>query len=273
MNEMIGITEIKKSICNWGLSNALVSFHCSLKSFGGIDGGADALIDAFVDSGTTIVVPTHSYNCERVFPSGVPLYLRNGLDYSRQYESMSKDLYFTESTFVSKSMGVLPRCVLGRREHIRGNHPIDSLSAIGPLAQELISTQAPLDVYAPFEKMYSMERAFLVLAGVGLTRATAIHFAEKRAGRRMFRRWAEYRDEGIMEVEIGSCSSGFENMGPSVANIRQETIVGQSQWMIFPFQKFIDCCASAMRKNPTLTMCNEPDCIQCKDMVAGGPVI
>jgi aminoglycoside 3-N-acetyltransferase len=104
---------------------------------------------------------------------------------------------------------------------VRGNHPLNSFSAIGPLADELIRTQSLLNVYGPLQALYKHPATYMVLIGVDLTKATPIHFAEEKAGRRLFRRWAKLLDGTVHEVAVGSCSEGFNNLAPAVKELVQ----------------------------------------------------
>jgi len=60
---------------------------------------------------------------------------------------------------------------------------------VGPLAQQLISGQQPLNVYAPFRAL-AEAGGWVVLMGVGPDKLTLLHYAEQLAGRIPFRRWA-----------------------------------------------------------------------------------
>jgi len=54
---------------------------------------------------------------------------------------------------ISPDMGKIPSYILNMPEHKRGNHPICSISGIGKYSKEIIKTQLPLSVYAPYEKI------------------------------------------------------------------------------------------------------------------------
>ena len=79
--------------------------------------------------------------------------------------------------------------VLARPERLRGDHPLASFSAIGPLATDLIDGQHGGAVHAPLRALGEMDGA-IVMVGVGLTRMTLLHLAEQEAGRTQFQRWA-----------------------------------------------------------------------------------
>ena len=272
MKEYVGRNDIEQAIREAGLAGAAVSFHSSMKSFGLVDGGADSIVDAFLNCNVTMLVPSHSYNCEVPYPDHHH-YKQNGLRYTPDEVWDTCEEFSTDSSWISDCMGAVPKAVMNRAAHIRGNHPIDSLTSIGPLAKEIIAKQAPLDVYASFAKMYSMDKAFVVLAGVGLTSATAVHFAETLAGRYLFRRWARLIGGKTIEVEIGGCSSGFENLAPIVVDLEVRIVVGKSLWRIYPMKQFVNRISSSIKQNPALTKCDKADCVQCEDMSAGGAVI
>ena len=50
-------------------------------------------------------------------------------------------------------MGAIPAAVLAMPGRVRGNHPLCSFAAIGPLADELVAAQQPLHVFAPLRAL------------------------------------------------------------------------------------------------------------------------
>jgi aminoglycoside 3-N-acetyltransferase len=154
---------------------------------------------------------------------------------------------------------------------VRGNHPLNSFSAIGPLASDLIERQQPNDVYAPLERLAELHGA-VVMMGVGLTSMTLIHLAERLAGRTLFRRWANDHDGRAMMVEVGSCSTGFDAFDSVLTPLEQRTTVGESLWRIFPAGPALAAATQAIRQNPGITHCGKPEC-RCNDAVLGGPIL
>ena len=127
-----------------------------------------------------------------------------------------------------------------------------------------------MDVYAPL-RILTARDGFLLLIGVGLDRMTMLHLAEERAGRTLFRRWANGPDGRPMEVEVGSCSNGFGNLDPILGRLARETTVGSSRWRAFPARPTVEAAVEAIRERPEITHCGRPDCLRCADAVAGGP--
>src|SRR6185436_9335886 len=106
----------------------------------------------------------------------------NGWDYERErsFVEDSGRVFTNDSTEIDRDMGAIPAAILSWPGRVRGLHPLDSLTALGPRAEELASRQTPTDVYAPLEAL-ARAGGYVVLMGVGLERMTLLHLAEKRA--------------------------------------------------------------------------------------------
>jgi aminoglycoside 3-N-acetyltransferase len=238
-----------------------------------VEGGADAVIDAFLDEGCTLMVPTHSY----FFAVGPPPGRRperNGWDYEgfnpENWPGMGR-VFTVESSEVSKEMGAIPAAVLRREGRVRGDHPIDSFTSLGALASELIQGQTPADVHAPLRRLCELNGQ-VVLVGVGLESLTLLHYAEQVAGRRPFIRWANGLDGQVLEVRTGGCSDGFPKLDKSLAGIEQPLRVGNSQWRSLPAAQVVDAAVDAMAVDLSITACDRADCGRCRDAILGGPL-
>jgi aminoglycoside 3-N-acetyltransferase len=262
--------DLRRGVSELGLSGTTVCAHSSLRSFGHVEGGADAVVDAFLAEECTLVVPAFAALIFGLAPPEAMRAERNGIDYDVPHESPGRDRIFTPaSDELSPSMGVIPAAVLARPERVRGNNPLCSFAAIGPGA-DLVGEQRPLDVYAPLRILASRD-GFVVLIGVGLERMTLLHLAEERSGRTLFRRWANGPDGLPMEVETGGCSDGFGNFERVLAPLERETRVGESRWRAFPARPALAAATDAIREDPSITHCGRDDCLRCRDAVAGGP--
>lgn len=258
----------------WGIGRAEICIHASMRSFGcRIEGGADALIDLFLQKGCTVMAPTFSdqYEACPVQPYMPP---RNGAgDYSwflsRQYEDYPP--FDSASKEISvEDMGVFSQRVLLRAGSVRGNHPLNSFTALGGRAGRLVSGQTPLDVYAPFRQLYE-DGGYLLLMGAGLTSATVIHYAEQLAGRTPFIRWARGQSGLVMPISVGGCSEGFGHFGSKLEQYARKAIVGQSRWACWRARDIVDVCQAAILQNPSITHCQNLQCSRCSDAVKGGP--
>ena len=125
---------LREAIRSLGLAEATVCAHSSLSSFGRVDGGAAAVVDAFLDEGCTLVVPTFTASFLLASPDAMRPE-RNGIDYDAPHDSPGRDrIYSPEGNEVAPTMGAIPAAVLARPERLRGDHPLCSFTALGPRA-------------------------------------------------------------------------------------------------------------------------------------------
>lgn len=259
--------EVEGALVALGLSGRPVCVHASLRSFGTLAGGPDTVIDSVLAVGATLLVPTASFRtCLAPRPPGSPLPFNAEDDGSLPAaDATPAGSWRPEATFVDPAMGALPRRVLERPGHVRGDHPLSSFTAIGPLAADLVGGQRPLDVFAPLREL--AERGGAVVGmGVGLDTVTLLHEAERRAGLRLLRRWA-WTADGVVECEHGGCSRGFERLAPAVAAAETEARVGPSRWRVWDADRLLDLAADAFRRDPAAGTCGDLACARCRDLV------
>lgn len=265
---------IKQAIEALGITDSPVCLHASLRSFGHVEDGADTVIDAFLDAGCTLMVPTFTGIQLEVHPEPHQMIERNGWDVfeAEAWPERTDVVFSPELNMIDARIGQIPTAMLRRPERVRGNHPHNSFAAIGPKAELLMEEQAWDDVYAPLREL-TKQHGHIVLAGVGLNRLTILHFAETLAGRRLFRRWATGQDGRPAAVQVGSCSEGFPNLERVLGMLALERMVGNSQWRVFPAAETVTTSAALIRNEPGITHCGNPECVRCSHAVAGGPRI
>lgn len=260
---------------NLHLTNRPVMLHTSLRSFGTkIHGGANAILDALLGRGCTVVTPAFT---EPQFGVPAPVDMRparNGVDYTAQPVSdtlLETEPYDVDCGLINPSLGLLPAALVGRLDAVRGRHPLNSFAAIGPEAAEIIDTQSPEDVYGPIRELTDRDGVILLI-GVGLDRMTALHLAERRSGRRMFQRWVRDGDGGVRMVEVGSCSAGFPKLEPVLRPLARSAMVGVSRWRAFPARQTLAVATAAIAAQQDVTHCPDAECILCRHAIAGGPM-
>jgi aminoglycoside 3-N-acetyltransferase len=266
--------DIRAAVRRLGLSGRALCVHSSLRSFGHVEGGARAVVDGLLAEGCTVLVPTFSYDFSvRPLPHQRPLRNGTSYDFPPDEPEGTDRIYTTDSHEISREdMGAIPAAIVAMPGRVRGNHPLCSFSAVGPLAAELISGQAPLHVYAPFEAL-AEHGGSVLLMGVGPRRMTLLHFAEQLAGRNLFRRWANGPDGQPMEVECGGHAGGFPKLAPALAHLLRQDRVGASEWLVYPVRETLEVAADVIHRDPTITHCGMPDCERCNDAVLGGPIL
>jgi aminoglycoside 3-N-acetyltransferase len=137
----------------------LVMAHSSLKSFGYVAGGAEAVVEgllAAVAPGGTLLVPTFNHGTAAVFD---PRVTRSG-------------------------SGAVTEAVRLRPEAVRSLHPSHPYAAIGPRAQELTAGHLEVGTFDPRSPLGKLADwgGWIVLLGVGMWANTCVHIGEVAYG-------------------------------------------------------------------------------------------
>ncbi len=253
------------------LDGTALCIHSSMRSFNPrIE--ASTIIQALVDAGCTILVPTFTYFNE-VIPPADDHPSVNGMEYSKPDARLKsgRQVYHPAGNELSfHDMGNFPATLLAMKERTRGDHPLNSFSAIGELADELTSGQTWEDVYAPLRKLVELDGK-LLLMGTDLTSMTFIHYAEQVAGRNLFIRWARDSKSKVKRARIGSCSRAFNKLQLSLDHLRKDIHFRQSRCQLLPARQALDALVSAIVSNPGITHCKDRMCLRCSSAVKGGP--
>lgn len=272
---MVDKLQLGKAIENLSLDQQCVCLHSSLRSFGFVQGGADAVIDSFLEQGCTLLVPTFTEDNLIPPPPGYRL-KRNG---SIWYDSSDlppvpqhSRIFKSTDNAIDRTMGAIAAAVLRCPERIRGNHPHSSFTALGPMAKELIHEQAPLDWLGHLRALIRLQGKVLLM-GVGLERMTLLHLAEQHAGRKPFRRHVFNTEGQPMVVEVGTCSKGYGKFSPYLEGLAIHAQVGSSHWQVFSAPKALTAATEAIEAFPQITHCGEVSCERCRDAVLGGPML
>ena len=262
---------ISDALQRTGLAGRPVMVHSSLRSFGSLVGGTQAILDPFLDHGCTVMVPTFSHVYVIPPPEGQRLERNYPDDEAFDEPVRGRDMVYTcDSQEIDTPMGALPVALLAMEGRARGYHPLCSFSAVGPAAHDLVASQSPLDIYGPARELARMD-GLVVLMGVGLTRVTALHYAEQLAGRELFRKWANGLDGQPIPVAVGGQAHGFHKLDPIVYPMETRIEVGSGLWRIFPAQTLLQQGSDAMRKDPMATHCAYEDCRPCNEATDEGP--
>lgn len=266
------------AISELSLDGSPVAAHVSLRSFPRVAGGPETLVGAFLDRGCTLLVPTMA---NKLF--GIPAPpddrpVRNATDYDAKDASAAlhrwpgqSDVYDPSRTETDPDLGATPAYVARHPDRVRSKHSPGSLAAIGPLAYELMAAETDEDMFGPYRALVAHGGSVLLI-GVGLDRMTMLHLAEVEAGRRPFIWWVRGPDGEPMRSRGGACSSGFPKLDQALTPIETKGRVGQSTWRVFPARDLVATAADAFRSDPSITRCADPECLECPDAIAGGPI-
>ena len=266
------------AISELSLDGSAVAVHVSLRSFPRVAGGPEGLVGAFLDRGCTLLVPTMANTRFSIPAPPGDRPARNGTDYDATAANAERepwpglsDIYDPSRTDTDPDLGATPAYVASHPDRVRSTRSPGSLTAIGPLASELMAAETAEDMFGPYRALVALG-GHVLLIGVGLDRMTVLHLAEVEAGRRTFIYWGRGPDGEPMRSRGGACSEGFPNLDPVLAPIETRARVGRSTWRLFPARELVTTAADAIRSDPSITRCADPGCIECPDAIAGGPI-
>lgn len=266
------------AISELSLDRCPVAAHISLRSFPRVEGGPESLVGAFLDRGCTLLVPTMANTLFSIPAPSDDRPVRNGTDYDAKAASAEldpwpglSDIYDPSRTDTDPDLGATPAYVARHPDRVRSKRSPGSLSAIGPLADELMEAETDADMFGPYRALVA-RGGYVLLIGVGLDRMTILHLAEVEAGRRPFIYWGRGPDGEPVRSRGGACSNGFPNLDRALTPIETRAQVGQSTWRLFPARELVAAAADSIRSDPSITRCADPGCIECPDAIAGGPI-
>ncbi|MGM0361964.1 AAC(3) family N-acetyltransferase [Streptomyces griseoaurantiacus] len=160
-----------------------VLVHSSLRALGPVEGGAETVVDAFLDvlgpAGTLVVYTQTPDNSDPSRWPGTRGYAVPEEQWDRLRERLPA---FDPDTTPAFGVGVLPETVRARPGALRSTHPQSSFTALGARARELTAHHAPdchLGERSPLARLEEAGARVLLL-GVGWEVCTAFHLAEYR---------------------------------------------------------------------------------------------
>lgn len=222
--------------------------HSSLSSLGYVEGGADTVIEALIESvspGGTVFVPTMTF--------GQPFHVR---------KTPSK---------VGKITDVFWR----RPDAHRSHHPTHSIAGIGPDAARILDGHEDTTTTAPDSPLGKLayDGGAVMLLGVSHTRNTTVHVLAEIAELPYLNKWGEVEvlaDDGTscpVQFLRAGCSEGFDNLEPFLEkeNAQQIRTIGNATVRYLKAIDIIEIGLKALRENPALLLCDQPDCAWCHD--------
>lgn len=243
-------------------SSAVIA-HSSLKSFGRVDGGPQAVVGALREVCGTVLVPTFTWD-SLYYPDG---WERNPncpavLSPEEVEAANQRAIPYDPAQPTSRSIGIIPDTLLRQPDARVSGHPIHRYAAIGPHAEKLVASQTPDRPLAPIAELRELGGSVLLL-GVGHDRNTSIHLAEREAGRRQWTYWALVKDRGVVEcTNHPGCSAEFNSIEPLVREITRETMIGQCRARLLPVRELIERVKALLREDPRALLCDK--CRRCR---------
>jgi len=239
-------------------SSKPVIAHASLRAFGELHGGAEALLGALFLQLDALMMPAFTYKTMITPPEGPP---DNGMLYgSGEDQNLLAEIY-SSAMPADPLMGRLAEKLRQHPSADRSMHPILSFAGVG--VSQALRTQTLAEPLAPIEALAAAS-GWVLLLGVDHTCNTSLHAAEKRAGRRQFTRWA-LTEEGVRACpNFSGCSNGFEQIEPLLRPITRTVRIGAAEVRALPLAAMLETAAALIREDPLALLCSSPDCERCQ---------
>lgn len=267
MTSTVSFTDLRTSLFKLGLSHTPVIAHASLKSFGEVVGGADAVLRALLDSVWALVMPTFTYKTMITPEVGPP---NNGIAYGTEHDLNRMAEPFSREMPADKQMGIIPETLRKHPRARRSGHPIQSFAGI--YAEKFLAAQTMQNPLGPIGALLDAD-GWVLLLGVDHTVNTSIHYAEKLVGRRMFTRWALLPDRIIECPNFPGDSTGFEAIAPDLVSVTRTVKAGDATIRALPLRALVNAVMERILADPLALLCSRPDCLRCnavRDSVAAG---
>lgn len=232
--------------------------HASLSAFGEVVGGAEAVVGAMVSAIDTVIMPAFTTRTMVVPPVGPE---NNALDYeTRGHNSVEAEFWHPDLS-PDRDVGAVAQALRLHPEARRSSHPILSFTGIG--AQKYLEAQTLKDPMAPIGELADDDGDVLLL-GVDHRVNIAAHYAEQKAGRRQFVRWA-LTSAGIQECpSYPGCSDGFYVLSERLSGVRRRVDLGHGVVEAVPLRDLIHIVTGWIREDPTALLCDRPSCRRCQ---------
>ena len=253
----VSSSDLKTGLAKLGLTKHLVIAHASLKAFGHIEGGAETMLAALLDSVRGIIMPTFTYKSMLNPEVGPP---RNGITYGSETDLNKLAEAFYPDMPADKMMGVLPEFLRKHPKAKRSSHPIQSFAGIR--ADAVINSQRIYDPLSPIG-MLAEQDGWILLLGVDHTVNTSIHYAEKLAGRLQFIRWALLQDRVVECPGFPGDSDGFNVIAPALEKYTRRVEIGDALVQAVHLKSLIKVVRDQIKENPFALLCQRQDCERC----------
>lgn len=254
---MPGYAEILSAFQALGLQEKPVIAHASLRPFGFIEGGAEAVLDAMLASFASVVMPTFTYKTEIIPDMGPP---NNGIRYGSGQDHNKLAEPFHPEMRADRMMGILAETLRNHPAATRTAHPILSFAGIN--ADLVLLTQTLYEPLAPIGALAEMD-GWAVLINVDHTVNTSIHYAEKLAGRNQFVRWGLAGDRVVECPNYPGDSMGFDRIEPHLSFDTRRVQLGDGFIQAVPLQRLFQVVKELIQQNPLALLCERFDCERC----------
>lgn len=253
----VSFLDLRAALMSLGLSQTPVIAHASLKVFGEVNGGADSMMRAVLDSVGALVVPAFTYKTMIIPEVGPP---NNGITYGNGLDANRLAVPFNQRMPVDKQMGIVPETLRRHPLAKRTLHPIQSFTGVH--AEKFLAAQTMQDPLGPIGALAEAD-GWVLLLGVDHTVNTSIHYAEKLAGRKQFVRWALLPDRIVECPGFPGDSSGFDAIAIDLVRETRSLKIGDAIVKAVPLRPLFEAVIRRIKTDPLALLCQRDDCERC----------
>ncbi|NPV56828.1 MAG: AAC(3) family N-acetyltransferase [Anaerolineae bacterium] len=255
---MISYRDIVSGLNKLELDPALpVVAHASLSAFGELRGGADTLLGALLRATPRLMMPTFTYKTMLIPEDGPP---NNGILYGSGRDQNRMAEFFHMDMPADRLMGIIPETLRKMPGSTRTAHPI--MSFCGKNTETILAAQTLAEPLAPLRRLVKMG-GWVLLAGVGHTSNTTIHYAEKLAGRQQLTRWALTPHGVVACPNMPGCSEGFDQAESTLDAITRRSTIGNAVIRALPAAKMVELLVELLKDDAGALLCQGSDCERC----------
>jgi aminoglycoside 3-N-acetyltransferase len=256
------LEELRHLLGGLRLRGERLAVHASLSSFGRVEGGADTVCQALIESvgpEGTILMPAFTY-VETLGAEFEP---------NADARQVTRTAAFHPELPVSREIGAVAEAFRRLPGVMRSNHPTHSFSAWGRDARAMLSTQRDNNLLGPLKKL-NVVRGQILLLGTTLASATAIHLAEEQLrmpylGRRTAVRInAAGYDERVVLDNVPGCSRAFARL-EDVLDLGKTIGLSLPRGTArkVPIRYLVNLATQLLEDDPAYFVCDDADCASC----------
>lgn len=262
---MVSVDEIADGLRQLGLGRSSdVLVHSSLRSFGYVDGGAEAVCQALVDTCRTVLMPGWTFDLTAIAPPPGLERPHNAYppadDWATFDASVAKATAYRDDLPVDRWLGRISDVLQTSFAPLRSSHPLMAWLAVGERAAEVLAAQRHDRPLGPIEAL----GGDVLLLGVGHTSNTTIHVAEQHLGRSRFFRYAKIGDGSWAEFpNISGSSEHFDLIEPLLRPATTEVMIGSCRARRIPIAAVLAATRQLVLDDPAAMLCTDEHDTRC----------
>jgi aminoglycoside 3-N-acetyltransferase len=238
-------------------SHSQVLLHASIPSLPPIPGGAETVVGALLSTCDVLITPAFTLR-SMITPGVGPA--DNALDYGQAGEQNLHAEIYSLDLPADDGPDSIAETLRQHQGALRSNHPL--LSFVGVNANDTLQAQSIDEPWAPIAWLADYD-ADVVLLGVDHRANVSLHYAELKAGRRQFVRWA-LTPGGVVECpNFPGCSAGFQAVASRLERVHRTAQLGELTIEAIPLRDMINITVGWIHEDPRALLCDREGCPCC----------